>query len=154
MDFYSFDTSAILNGRRDLLPAVTFPTLWENIEEMIRSGAVRSVDTVLEELVRRDDDASAWAKRNVDLFLPLEVPVQRATSEILRRYPRLTGKGGQRNAADPFVIGLAAYRGGTVVTEEKPTGRLEKPHIPDVCHALGIPCLTLVGFVVEQEWTF
>ncbi|MEU5872163.1 DUF4411 family protein [Glycomyces sp. NPDC047369] len=62
--------------------------------------------------------------------------------------------GGVRSGADPFVIGFAKARSGTVVTEEHPTGRLDKPHIPDVCDALGIPCLNLVQFVTEQGWHF
>jgi hypothetical protein len=63
-------------------------------------------------------------------------------------------KGGGRNAADPFVIGLAHARGGVVVTEETLSGNIDKPRIPDVCNAVGVRWLTLVGFVREQCWTY
>lgn len=62
------------------------------------------------------------------------------------------GIGGGRNGADPFVIGLAISRSGTVVTEEKLKGNLDKPRIPDVCDALGVPWLNLMNFVAEQGW--
>jgi hypothetical protein len=151
---YSFDTSAILNGRRDLFPPTVFKTLWTNIEQLIDDGQIRSVDVVRDELTKRDDDACTWAKQQTHLFVPLELDIQAETATILSAHPKLVGKGGVRSGADPFVIGLAKARSGTVVTEEKPTGRLNKPHIPDVCAALGIPCLNLVQFVTEQGWHF
>lgn len=61
MVFYSFDTSSIMNGRRDLLPPAVFHTLWSNIETMIAEGHLRAVDVVKDELSKRDDDASRWA---------------------------------------------------------------------------------------------
>lgn len=47
-----------------------------------------------------------------------------------------------------------SVRKGVVVTEELRSGNLTKPKIPDVCDALGVPCLNLVGFVRAQGWTF
>jgi len=64
------------------------------------------------------------------------------------------GKGGGRNAADPFVIGLARVHGATVVSKETPSGNLDKPRIPDVCEALGVDCLNIIGFVRQQDWSF
>ena len=49
---------------------------------------------------------------------------------------------------------LAMVHSGTVVTEEKPTGRIEKPKIPDVCEALGVPWTNLMGYVEDQGWRF
>jgi len=57
MAFYSFDTSSLLNGRRDLLPPATFPSLWANIEAMIADGRIRCVDVVRDELSKREDEA-------------------------------------------------------------------------------------------------
>ena len=61
------------------------------------------------------------------------------------------GIGGPRNGADPFVIGLAIARGGSVVTQETPR-TIIKPRIPDVCEALEVPCMTLPEFVDSQGW--
>ncbi|MGH2671007.1 MAG: DUF4411 family protein, partial [bacterium] len=98
------------NGRRDLLPPEIFPTLWSNIEEMIAAGVIRAVDVVRDELARRTDEVTAWVKGQTGLFLPLDEEVQKATSAVLTLHPKLMGKGGGRNAADPFVIGLARAR--------------------------------------------
>lgn len=154
MTFYSFDTSSLLNGRRDLLPPGTFVTLWSNIESMIATGEIRCVDEVRNELGRRDDAIHDWAKSQTDLFVPLTADVQLAAREVLAAHPKLVGVGGRRNSADPFVIALARARDGVVVTEELLTGKIGNPRIPDVCDAMGVRWLNLVRFVQEQGWTF
>ena len=154
MRVHSFDTSVLINGRRDLLPPVVFVTAWQNIEQMIAAGGVRCVDVVRDELDARDDEVSRWAKSQTGLFVALSEELQQATRDVLRAHPRLVGIGGRRSGADPFVIALAMVHGGVVVTEETASGRLEKPRIPDVCEDLGVPCLTLVQFVQSQGWIF
>ena len=34
------------------------------------------------------------------------------------------------------------------------SGNVQKPRIPDVCRALNVECLNLVGFIEQQGWTF
>ena len=150
--FYSFDSSAIINGRRDLFMPNTFASLWEKIEAMIAIGQIRAVDEVKREIVRKDDDAARWAKAQTGLFVPLTLDIQRATREVLAAHPRLLGiGGGPRNGADAFVIGLAMAQGGTVVTQEVPR-HINKPRIPDVCDAMGVRWRKLPEFVNEQGW--
>lgn len=154
MTFYSFDTSSLLNGRRDLLPPATFPTLWENIERMIAAGSIRCVDLVADELAGREDEIHRWAKSQVGLFVQLTADIQTAVRDLLSCHPRFIGVGSGRSGADPFVIALARTRDGVVVTEETLSRNIEKPKIPDVCDALGVRRLTLMGFVQEQGWVF
>lgn len=154
MAFYSFDTSSILNGRRDLLPPATLPTLWSNIESMIDNGGIRCVDVVRDELAKRDDEVCAWAKSQGGLFVPLTADVQEGAREILAVHPKLVGIGSGRSGADPFVIALAMAHKGVVVTEETKSRNLIKPRIPDVCDAMKVRRLTLMGFVQEQGWVF
>lgn len=153
LPFYSFDTSAIINGRRDIFMPTTFDVVWDGIAEMVAMGQVGAVDEVKRELAKKSDDAARWAKGCAGLFVPLSADIQLATIEVLKIHPRLLGIGGSspRNAADPFVIGLALARGGTVVTQEQPRN-LDKPRIPDVCEALRVPWMTLPQFVNAQHW--
>ncbi len=154
MPFYSFDTSSFLNGQRDLFPPTIFPTLWENIEGMIATGTVRSVDLVRDELEGKDDDVPRWAKAQPALFVPLTEDVQLAVREVLAAHRKLIGVGSGRSGADPFVIALARVHGGTVVTEELLSRNLTKPKIPDVCDAMRIRRLNLMQFIQEQGWIF
>ena len=58
--------------------------------------------------------------------MPLEHDIQEATKAVLAACPRLMAQhGANRNSADPFVVGLALARDGTVVTQETP-GNSEK----------------------------
>lgn len=154
MPFYSFDTSSLLNGRRDLVPPATFPTLWANVEAMIDIGAIRSVDLVRDELAAREDEVHQWARAQTDLFVPLIREVQLAVRDVLAEHQRIIGVGSGRSGADPFVIALARMHGGVVVTEETLSRNLIKPKIPDVCDAMGVRRLTLLQFVQEQGWVF
>lgn len=151
---YSFDTSSFLNGRRDLLPPAVFRSLWVNVDVMIDEGQIRSVDVVRDELAKRDDEVAEWAKSCDSLFVSLDLDIQRASRRVLQEHPRLMGRGGGRNGADPFVIGLALARNATVVTEETLSGNLQRPRIPNVCEAMGIPWRNLVGFVSDQGWSW
>lgn len=152
--FYSFDSGAFINGRRDLFRPEVFPTLWANIDAMIQAGVIRSVDVVRDELAKRDDDVTRWARQQRDLFVPLTRDVQLATRRVLAEHKKLVGVGGRRNAADPFVVALAIVHGGTVVTQELKSGSTTKPRIPDVCEGMDVPWLSLPGFVADQGWTF
>lgn len=151
---YSFDTSAILNGRRDLFRPAVFRSLWGRVEDAISAGQIRSVDEVQRELARRDDDAKRWADGQTGLFCPLDEQIQQAARHILRLHPNMVRQGGRRSAADPFVIALVMVNNATVVTQETASGNIEKPRIPDVCDALGVPWLTLMGYIEAQGWTF
>jgi Domain of unknown function (DUF4411) len=75
---YSFDTSSLLNGRRDLLPPEVFPTLWAKIEQSISDGMIRAVDVVRDELGKRDDATMAWAAAQSGLFLEYACCAQQA----------------------------------------------------------------------------
>jgi hypothetical protein len=151
---YSFDTSAILNGRRDLFRPAVFVGLWNRIEDEIARGGIRAVDEVQRELAKRDDDAKQWSDRQPELFCQLSPPIQDGARKVLSLYPNLVRQGGKRSGADPFVIALALVTKGTVVSEETASGNLSKPRIPDVCRDLGVPYVTLMGYIETQGWEF
>jgi hypothetical protein len=151
--FFSFDTSAFINGRNDIYRPSTFGALWDQISAMIAAGRVRAVDEVKRELQRKDDVVLRWARSQRGLFVPLSSDIQRKTREVLAAHPRLISVGGTtpRSTADPFVIALAWSRGGTVVTQEEPRN-LGKPRIPDVCDAVGVRWMSLPEFVDDRNW--
>ncbi|QGF23127.1 DUF4411 family protein [Raineyella fluvialis] len=154
LPYYSFDSGAFINGRRDIFIPSAFLGVWKNIEVMIASGLVRAVDEVKREVSRHDDDTAKWVRAQKGLFVPLTREVQEATSRVLDAHPKLISLGSNKSGADPFVIALALAHEGTVVTQETRSGKLTKPRIPDVCEAMDVPCLTLPQFVAAQGWTF
>lgn len=153
LPLYSFDTSALINGRQDIFRPPMFEPIWDAIGQMIASGQVLAVDEVKRELKRKDDEVSRWARTKQGLFVSLKHDIQQATKEVLRACPRLMAQhGANRNSADPFVVGLALARGGTVVTQETPGRSDRRPRIPDACIEVGVSCITLPEFVSAQGW--
>jgi hypothetical protein len=150
---YCFDTSSLIECWSRSYPPDIFPGLWLRLDEMIGRGEIRCPDEVREELGRQEDELADWAKARPDLFVPLGVEIQGATSEILDRHPLLMKATKNRNGADPFVIATGRVLSLTVVTEEK-GGTETKPKIPSVCEAVGVPCINVLGFLRDQGWSF
>jgi len=105
------------------------------------------------ELERKQDEVFEWIKKHMRL-IPLNEQIQRAVKEILDKHERLVMKGGRRSLADPFVIALAVVYRCTVVTGEPRRGSLDKPNIPDVCEALSVRWVNLLGMFRELGVVF
>jgi len=58
--FFSFDTSAFINGQRDIFRPTTFEPLWDAIAKMIEAQDILAVDEVKREIRRKDDDVAKW----------------------------------------------------------------------------------------------
>ena len=152
---YSFDTSSFVESWRRIYPRDVFPSLWdEHLPGLIASGDLRASKQVKVELERQDDELLAWANDQDDLFIEADASVQAAVSAIMASHGNLVqAHGGGRSGGDPFVIALAQVSGAIVVTEEKPRSVIN-PKIPDVCNALGIQCINMLGVIRQKGWTY
>ena len=154
MATYCFDTSAFVEAWRRLYPPDVFPSYWQNLRELARTELICSPDEVLEELSRKEDDLYTWARELDGFFQPLDDQIQTETMNILAEFPRLVAELSDRTRADPFVIALAKRDGLTVVSNEKRVGSRSRPHIPNVCDALGVRHCDLLDFIRDRGWTF
>ena len=151
---YSIDTSAIMDGWVRNYPPDVFPGLWQHIDSLIDGGHLRATEEVLRELKRQSDELYRWARARETLFIPLDESIQMKVAEILRSHPKLIDQRRNRSGADPFVIALAAVNRCSVVSGELPTKSERRPHIPDVCAARGIECITLLSLLRREGWSF
>lgn len=151
---YSVDTSALLDAWTRWYPPEIFPTLWDRLSELVKSGKLASPDDVLHELKKKDDALTKWAKAQSGLFLPLDLQIQEALREVMSAFPRLVNTQKDRSTADPVVIALAKVRGLTVVTGEKAAGTDERPRIPNVCQHFGIRYIGITSLIRENGWVF
>ena len=151
---YSIDTSSIIHGWYRYYPPDVFLAVWQELDSIILDGRLIATEEVLHELEKQDDDVYKWAKQRSQLFIPLDIPIQRAGASIINAHPRLVDNRRNRSAADPFVIALAQIEDATVVTGENPTNNAEKPNIPDVCRAMNIPCINLLQLIRLEGWKF
>lgn len=153
---YSIDTSALLEGWVRVYPPSNFPAVWERIDELVDAGAFLISQAVLWDLERKSDEISKWcSERAENLVVAIDDPVQARMSDIMATYPKLVDTRTGKSGSDPFVIALAQVHDPklTVVTSEL-GGTQDRPKIPFVCQAEGVPWISLLGLIQKQGWTF
>lgn len=151
---YSIDTSALMDGWQRYYPHDVWPGLWTKLDSLIESGHLFAAEEVLHELKKKDDALHKWAKDRRKMFRGINGAIQPVVTEILRDHQNLIHANRGRSGADPWVIALAKVEGGKVVTGERKSNSLNKPKMPDVCEAIGVPCMSLVDLCREQKWVF
>lgn len=151
---YSFDANALIGPWRRTYPIDVFPPFWDHIDEMMQRGEITIVAEVFHELEMGGDDLYQWVSQRSIAVVEMDAPIQQSTRDILSKFPRLINARKQRSMADPFVIAHAKLIGGTVVSEEPKSGNPNQPRIPDVCDALGIPCITPLQYIRARGLVF
>ena len=124
--------------------------------EAIDAGRIVSAEEVYIELERQEGDALFhWVRdRRARLIVPLEPDVQACVTEIGAAFQSFVSGDGDRNLADPWVIGVAMTRRLTVVTPETRPGSPDSPTIPRVCRHFDVPFLSTFEFMRNEGWQF
>ncbi len=117
------------------------------------NGDLIATEEVLVELEKKEDDCYEWLKAREHMVIPIDERIQPIVSHILARYPLLVGTLKNRNKADPFVIALASSHGCVAVTQENRSNNLDRPKIPDICDALGVPVMNLLQMFRQLGWS-
>ena len=152
---YLLDTCALLDQRNRYYAPDRFPSFWRDLEELIDSGRLRSVDEVREELDKQDDEVAEWARARSGFFLPLDEASQGKAIEVLTEFPNLIRANAPGTQADPFIIGCAWAHSHTIITSERGVmGARKRVKIPDVCRHFGIGCLSIVEFLRREKLSY
>jgi hypothetical protein len=151
---YCMDSSALLDGWRRHYPPDIVPELPDMLHSLAVDGRLLIPEDVVKELGKKDDDLTAWVKAQKDAIVPLSEAIQEVALEILGRFARLLESRSGRSGADPFLIATAEVLKAMVVTGEDFANSLEKPRIPDVCKARGIPCGKFIDVIRREGWQF
>jgi hypothetical protein len=153
MVVYCIDTSALIGAWQERYPIENFPPFWKRVDGLINDGRLTAPIEVLHETSRRSDELHTWLSARKQMFRELEEAIQIEAANVLAQFPRLVGERKLRTSADPFVIALARVGSLQIVTDEKPTGNLQRPNIPDVCAALRMnPCMGLLELIRAEKW--
>ena len=154
---YSLDTSSVIDAYHTWYPIGNFPTFWRCMEELIRGGRLKMSQFVYDEAMR-DAAIKKWCHENKlkSLFQSrIDRSEQLQVRDILLNFPKLLDTRRGKSGADPWVIALAMrLQNSIVVTHEKPSGRKDRPKIPDVCLEYNIECINIAGMIRNEEWTF
>jgi hypothetical protein len=151
---YSVDTSALLDGLERYYFEVSFPGIWEKVDQLIADGRFFISEEVYDEAKKRTGVVRAWCDRDKSgkLIVPTDGAVTREVKAILADTPRLVMTLKGRNRADPFVIALAKVRGATAVTGEGDDGTEKHPKIPYVCAKRGVICTRFTALIRDEGW--
>jgi hypothetical protein len=150
---YCIDTSALIAAWQERYPAENFPPFWQRIDDLINAGRLTAPMEVLRETAKRSDELHTWLSARKQMFRELEEAIQIEAAKVLAQFPRLVGEKKLRTAADPWVIALAQVENLQIVTDEKFSGSLNRPNIPDVCRALNMPpCMGLLDLIKAEKW--
>ena len=154
---YSIDASSLLDAYRFLYPMENFPALWQEFEKLIKNDRLKMSELAFVEATR-DKVLNEWCReKNLKPYIESKIDEsdQKAVRNILSKYPGMLNVKKGTSGADPWVVALAMkFQNVIVVTEEKSTGNLQYPRIPDVCKASNIECVTIAGIVRKENWIF
>ena len=149
---YCIDTSSLIAAWQERYTIENFPGFWVKMDTLIVAGRLIAPVDVLHETKKRSDELHAWLKARRTMFRELDDAVQIEALQVLAQFPRLVGERKLRTSADPFVIALARVEGLQLVTDEKPTGSMSRPNIPDVCNELGMVSISVLDLIRREKW--
>jgi hypothetical protein len=149
---YCIDTSSLIAAWQERYPVENFPAFWDKMDELIEAERLMAPVDVLHEIKKRSDELHSWLKARKAMFRELDDAVQLEAANVLTQFPRLVGEKKLRTSADPFVIALASVEGWQIVTDEKPTGSMQRPNIPDVCGKLGLTTFDILQVIKTEKW--
>lgn len=155
---YSIDSSSLMDWQARYYPTDVFPGLVTRIDTLINDGRLVAPTIVREEVeVVGTTALAAWMKERAGIFIPTAKVLVEAQS-IQSKFAGLVDPKAEYEDADAYVIALARMKNGIVVTQETPAAEKKNPkrshYIPDVCRELGISCISLLGLMRRERWTF
>ena len=155
---YVFDTSSFIvlgHYYND-----QFPSLWEKINDEVKSGKIISVKEVFNEIESYgpETELKQWVRKNKKIFQPMTEQESQTVSGIFTKHKRFQDminkkiRAQGRPVADPFIVAKAMHIEGAVVSEE--TFQKDGVKIPNLCQVKEIPCLKLEKFMKKKGWRF
>lgn len=144
---YLLDSNVLIDADRDYYPMDRVPEFWDWLLHVARQGFLKVPVEAFEEVADGKGELVKWIKEHKAVLLEETLldadPVRRVVDQGYA--PDLTEDELEKLKADPFIVayGVALPRQVTIVTMErgKPSKQRANRHIPDVCAALGIPCI-------------
>ena len=163
---YILDTGFLVLSR-DYYPD-TFSSFWMELEKLIVSQNISSVDEVKEEIENyggEQEHLLEWISKHKGIFTKPTLDEQLNVKKILHtnNFKNILGRKRILKGepfADPFLIAKAMTVGGTVVTRERLSTTDKKgniqgaPRIPNICQHFSVPCMSPKEFMATQGWAF
>lgn len=158
---YLLDSNVLIDAKNRYYAFDVVPAFWEWLDRAHGEGVVASVGKVYEELMKKDDELTAWAKDRREFFLDPDeetVAAMRTISTWVMDPARIytpAARAAFLDKADYYLVGAAMAHDCTAVTNEtsRPNSR-SSIKIPDVCIAMGAQYATPFTMLRSEEVRF
>lgn len=150
---YCLDANILIKAWREYYSPKFCPDYWKILSSLGEQDIIFLPQLVYEEIVRTEDDLTAWLKQS-------KIPVRQITSSVTNCLQQIYQKDPlhkflvdntkQRSLADPWVIAHALNENCCVVTREnKETTHTKRIKIPNVCENMGVRWINDFDFIEE-----
>lgn len=156
---YLLDTDVFIKAKKFHYGFDFCPAFWDWVADQNQAGKVASIEEVLAELCRGDDELKDWANdRGDEFFLKPDGDVMMASMEVsgwakVGTYTQ-AAVSSFFDAADYWLVAHALGQNWTMVTHEVPGYSDNKIKIPDVCKSLEIECLNPFEMIRKEQPRF
>ena len=155
---YSVYTSSLMDWQARYFPTDIFKSLLGRVDKLIAERRFEVAALVKDEIrAVGTPELNDWIEARAGIVVPTATLLADAQA-IQKKFVGLSDPKAEYEEADAYVIALARLRDGIVVTQESAASEKRNPkrshYIPDVCRELGIPCISVLGLMRREGWTF
>lgn len=157
---YILDTNTFITAKNTFYAYDIVPSFWSTLLGMFKTGKVKVIDAVADEIADGKDDLTEWfgenIKKSADDAGRAYVIQAKQDGTVLQYYQNIANlimKNAQYNdaakewflsRADLWLIAAGKALNATVVTQEKMPGKgTTKVKIPDICQQVGVKYVNL-----------
>ncbi|HCY77516.1 MAG TPA: DUF4411 domain-containing protein [Ignavibacteriales bacterium] len=156
---YCLDTNVLIEAWQKYYSPKFCPDYWDILNELGSKGIIFIPEAVNEEIIRTEDELSAWLKKSTIPIYSITESVQKCLQNIFAKDPlhkNLVDNIKSRSLADPWVIAHALNESAIVVTKENKETALntKRIKIPNVCDNMGVRWINDFDFVSELNIKF
>ncbi len=157
---YILDTNTFITAKNTFYAYDIVPSFWSTLLGMFKTGKVKVIDAVADEIADGKDDLTEWfgenIKKSADDAGRAYVIQAKQDGTVLQNYQDIANLVVQNNQykesekdrflsrADPWIIATGKALNATIVTQEVLSGKgTRKVKIPDICQQVGVKYVNL-----------
>lgn len=134
---YIIDSNALIDSFNTYYKGNVFPTVWNFIENCIKSDDLIIIDKIFNELQKQDDGLKKWINSNINKSKILNVEEDKDVFEEYRKVQEYIIESGywkeagyiqwsDAEKADPWLIATAMHYDYVIVTHERSRPRMDR----------------------------
>ena len=157
---YIMDTNTFITAKNTFYAYDIVPSFWSTLLGMFKTGKVKVIDAVADEIADGKDDLTEWfgenIKKSADDAGDSYVIQAKQNGTVLQNYQNIANlvmqnaqykeseKSRFLSRADPWLIAAGKALNATIVTQEVLSGKgTRKVKIPDICQQVGVKYVNL-----------